>query len=89
MASISGVKFWVVLDCGEPGARFKPSAFQGAPRGEPRRDRYIPVGVGADQEISDVEAEEHGKALPEIYYSWDEACEASSDLCAVAKIHES
>lgn len=89
-ASLSAIKFWVILDCGEPGARFFPDEWPGTGLlKRPRPDRYIPVGVGVDQEVADVEVEEQGKALPDIYYSWDEACEASSDLCAVAKIHES
>jgi hypothetical protein len=88
LTALSAVKFWVVLDCGEPGVRFKPSDSPWLKK-EPRQDRYIPVGVGVSQEISDVEREEQGVAMPGKYFSWDEACEASSDLCVFSKIHES
>jgi hypothetical protein len=90
-AGISPIKYWIVLDCGEEkhdrrrplwhGSRYDADSLY-------RKDRYLPVGVSVDQEIIDVEREESGKALPGIYYSWDEACEVSSDLCAVCHIHE-
>ena len=88
VAAVTEIQFWVIIDCGEPGTRFRPRDHPGQPK-EPRRDRYVPVGVGIGQDIADVEREEEGTALPEVYYSWDAACEASSDLCAVAEIHES
>ena len=70
IAAISPVKFWIILDCGELGARFKPFGDlrdNARINGEPRRDRYIPVGVGTDQDIADVEREENGIALPGTY----------------------
>jgi hypothetical protein len=88
IAGFSTIRFWIVLDCGEKDARWKP---QNDPYVRPtlRKDRYVPVGVGVDQDIIDVEMEEKGSALPGTFKSFDEACEISSDLNAVCNIHES
>jgi len=88
IAGLGQIKFWVVLDCGEKDKRWIP-ANNPYDNNVQRPDRYIPVGVAVDQDIADVEREEKGVALPEIYLSWDEACEVSSDLCIFSRIHES
>ena len=91
ICGLSPIKYWIILDCGEKDERQKPRwAITGnwTPDSLFRKDRYIPVGVGVDQEIRDVEHEENGKAIPGTYLSWDEACEISSDLCSVCRIHE-
>lgn len=90
--SMISIKFWVILDCGERREhRRKPDWTMRGLYGEVspyRNDRYLPVAVGAGQDIHEVELEENGVALPGQYASFDEACEASSDLCAVCRVHE-
>jgi hypothetical protein len=89
VAGISSVKYWIILDFGEvPEMRQKPRWMITDYRPEMRKDRYVPIGVGVDEEICNVEEAENGKALPGIYNSWDEACEVSSDLCAICHVHE-
>ncbi len=90
IAEITAIKFWIILDCGEKESRAMPHNpwVPGYESRALRRDRYVPMGVSVDQDISDVEREECGTALPGIYFSWDEACDASSDLVVMARIHE-
>jgi hypothetical protein len=83
---LTSIRFWIVLDCGEIAETRRLPYWTN--NWEPRNNRYLPVGVGEDQEIEDVEKEENGIALPGVYSSWNEACEVSSDLCAVCRIHE-
>lgn len=88
IAGLSGIRFWVILDCGDKGRRFLPTDSPFQTKGL-REDKYVVVGVGVGQEIADAEMEETGVALPDTYYSLLEAQEACSDLVTVARIHES
>jgi len=86
-AGLQSIKFWVILDCGSKGERFRP--FEMGAGKQVREDRYVMVGVALDQTIYDVELEERGIALPGIYRSFDEAVEAVADLCTACRIMES
>ena len=90
-AGVSFIKFWIVLDCGEDkNRRFIPPVHSYSyDVVKTRRHRYLPVGVSVEHDISDVEMEENGVALPGTYKTMYDAIEVSSDLCACNMIHES